>query len=29
MSFVVLDRIGSASIKAMPLDQLHNIFNSI
>ena len=29
MSFVVLDTIGSASIKAMPLDQLHNIFNSI
>ncbi|HEY5405948.1 MAG TPA: 3-dehydroquinate synthase [Ginsengibacter sp.] len=29
MSFVVLDTIGAASIKSMPLDQLHNIFNSI
>ena len=29
MSFVVLDAIGSASINAMTLDQLHNIFNSI
>lgn len=29
MSFVVLDSIGQASIKSMPLDQLHKIFNSI
>jgi len=29
MSFVVLDKIGAASIKSVPLDQLHNIFNSI
>ena len=29
MSFVILDKIGAASIKSMPLDQLHNIFNSI
>ena len=29
MSFVVLDEIGKASIKSIPLDQLHNIFNTI
>lgn len=29
MSFVVLDKIGAASIKSIPLDQLHKIFNSI
>jgi 3-dehydroquinate synthase len=29
MSFVVLDSIGRASIKSLPLDQLHKIFNSI
>jgi len=29
MSFVVLDTIGAASIKSIPLDQLHKIFNSI
>ena len=29
MSFVVLDTIGVASIKSIPLDQLHKIFNSI
>jgi len=29
MSFIVLDKIGSASIKSIPLDQLHQIFNSI
>ncbi|HSQ43684.1 MAG TPA: 3-dehydroquinate synthase [Ginsengibacter sp.] len=29
MSFVVLDSIGHASIKSLPLDQLHKIFNSI
>jgi len=29
MSFVVLDSIGQASIKSLPLDQLHKIFNSI
>lgn len=29
MSFVVLDKIGSASIQAMPLDKLHQIFNEI
>ncbi len=29
MSFVVLDTIGAASIKSMPLDQLHNIFNGL
>jgi 3-dehydroquinate synthase len=29
MSFVVLDKIGSASVKSMPLDHLHKIFNSI
>lgn len=29
MSFVVLDSIGKASIKSLPLDQLHKIFNSI
>ena len=29
MSFVVLDKIGAASVKSMPLDHLHKIFNSI
>jgi len=29
MSFVVLDTIGAASIKSIPLGQLHKIFNSI
>ena len=29
MNFVVLDSIGAASVKSIPLDQLHNIFNSI
>jgi 3-dehydroquinate synthetase len=29
MSFVVLDTIGKASVKNIPLDQLHKIFNSI
>jgi shikimate kinase / 3-dehydroquinate synthase len=29
MSFVVLDTIGKASVKSIPLDQLHKIFNSI
>lgn len=29
MSFVVLDSIGKASIRSLPLDQLHKIFNSI
>ena len=29
MSFVVLDAIGDASIKSIPLDQLHKIFNSL
>jgi 3-dehydroquinate synthase len=29
MSFVVLDAIGGASIKSIPLDQLHKIFNRI
>ena len=29
MSFVVLDSIGKASIKSIPLDQLYKIFNSI
>ena len=29
MSFIVLNKIGSASVKSIPLDQLHQIFNSI
>jgi 3-dehydroquinate synthase len=29
MSFVVLDTIGAASVKQIPLDQLYNIFNAI
>ena len=29
MSFVVLDSIGKASIKSIPLHQLYKIFNSI
>ena len=29
MSFIVLDKIGSASVKSIPLDQLQKIFNSI
>jgi 3-dehydroquinate synthase len=29
MSFVVLDTIGDAAIKSIPLDHLHKIFNSI
>ena len=29
MSFIVLDSIGKASIKSIPLDQLYKIFNSI
>lgn len=29
MSFIVLDKIGAASIKSIPLDHLHKIFNSI
>ena len=29
MSFVVLDKIGTASVKSIPLDHLHKIFNSI
>ena len=29
MSFVVLDSIGKASIKSIPLEELHKIFNSI
>jgi shikimate kinase / 3-dehydroquinate synthase len=29
MSFVVLDTIGKASVKSIPLDQLHKIFNSL
>ena len=29
MSFVVLDKIGAASVKSIPLDHLHKIFNSI
>jgi 3-dehydroquinate synthase len=29
ISFVVLDTIGKASVKSIPLDQLHKIFNSI
>jgi 3-dehydroquinate synthase len=29
ISFVVLDKIGAASVKSIPLDHLHKIFNSI
>ena len=29
MSFIVLDKIGSASVKSIPLDHLQKIFNSI